>query len=72
MDPAMLWDIIESTHKINMISKVESVTKMEARTTYQKMRQGAYDNIITYKKCFNNALKSYIDQMNPVLDDKVA
>ncbi len=37
MDPAMLWDVIESTHKINMISKVESVTKMAARTTYQQM-----------------------------------
>jgi hypothetical protein len=46
-DPAMLWDIIESTHKINMISKVESVMKMAARTTYQQMRQGVYENIIT-------------------------
>jgi hypothetical protein len=69
-DPAMLWDIIESMHKINTISKVKSVMKMAARTTYQQIRQGTYENIITYKKRFNNALKAYIDQKNPVLDDK--
>ncbi len=69
-DPAILWDVIESTHKINTISKVESVKKMAARTTYQQMRQGAYENIITYKERFNNALKAYIDQKNPALDDK--
>jgi hypothetical protein len=34
-DFAMLWDVIESMHKINTTSKVESVTKMAARTTYQ-------------------------------------
>jgi hypothetical protein len=48
-DPAMLWDVIESTHKINTISKVEPVTVMAARTTYQQMKQGAYKSIITYK-----------------------
>ncbi len=26
-DPAMLWDVIESTHKINTISQVESVLR---------------------------------------------
>jgi hypothetical protein len=41
-DPAMLWDIIESTHKINTISKVASIKKMAARTPYQQMRQGEY------------------------------
>jgi hypothetical protein len=69
-DPAMLWDIIESTHKMNTISKVESAMKMAARTTYQQMRQGMYENIITYKDRFNNAFKTYIDQKNPALDDK--
>jgi hypothetical protein len=43
---------------------------MAARTTYQQMRQGAYENIITYKERFNNALKAYIDQKNPALEDK--
>ncbi len=55
MDPAMLRDVIEQTHKINTISKVESVMKMAGRTAYQQMRQGAYENIITYKERFNNA-----------------
>ncbi len=69
-DPAMFWDVIENTHKINTVTKVASVTKMAARTTYQQMRQGAYENIITYKERFNNALKAYVDQGNPALDDK--
>jgi hypothetical protein len=34
------------------------------------MRQGAYENIITYKEHFNHALKAFIDQKNPALDDK--
>jgi hypothetical protein len=68
-DPAMLWDVIESTHKINTISKVESVTKMAARTTYQQMKQGAYERIITYKERFNNALKAYTDEGNPGMND---
>jgi hypothetical protein len=42
-DPAMLWDVIESTHKINKISKIKSVTKIAARATYQQMQQGAYE-----------------------------
>ncbi len=66
----MLWDIIESTHKINTISEVESVTKMAARSMYQQMRQGGYENIITYKERFNNALNAQINQGNPVIDDK--
>ncbi len=69
-DTAMLWDVIESTKKINMVHKVASVMKMAARTTYQQMRQGANKNIITYKEHFNNALKVYVDQGNPALDDK--
>ncbi len=34
------------------------------------MRQGAYESIITYKKQFNNALKAYVDQGNPSMDQK--
>jgi hypothetical protein len=48
-DPAMLWDVIKSTHKINTISNVEPVTKMAARTAYQQKKQGANKSIITYK-----------------------
>ncbi len=68
--PVMLWDVIESTHKINTISKVESVTKMAARMAYQQMRQGTYESIITYKECFNNALKAFINQGNPSMGQK--
>jgi hypothetical protein len=43
---------------------------MSARKAYQQMRQGAYESIITYKKQFNNALKAYVDQGNPSMDQK--
>jgi hypothetical protein len=56
-------------HKINTISKVESVTKMAARTAYQQMKQGAYESITTHKEHFNNALKAYIDQGNPGMNE---
>ncbi len=46
----MLWDVIEIMNKINTISKVVSVMKMTARSTYQQMRQGQYETIISYKE----------------------
>jgi len=69
-DPEGLWKLVEETHKINSISKVEAVTKLVTRTTYYSMRQGAYESIITYKERFDNAKKAYEDQENPDLDDK--
>jgi len=33
-DPLELWLLIEDTHKVNSISKVEEVTKLAARSTY--------------------------------------
>jgi len=68
-DPLRLWLLVEETHKVNSISKVEAVTKMAARTTYQGMRQGAYESIITYKERFTVALKAYEDQGNPEMED---
>jgi hypothetical protein len=48
----------------------QSVIKMVARTTYQPMKQGAFESFITYKECFNNAsLKAYIDQGNPGMNE---
>jgi len=41
-DPEGLWKLVEETHMVNSISKVEAVTKLYARTTYYSMRQGAY------------------------------
>ena len=66
-DPEGLWILIKKTHKVNMISKVETITKLSARATYQQMRQGGYESIIAYKERFNNALKAYTDQGNPVM-----
>ena len=43
---------------------------MAARSTYQTMWQGAYESIITYKEHFTTALKAYVDQKNPDMEDK--
>ena len=69
-DPLGLWLLIEETHKVNLISKVEAVTKMAPKSTYQTIRQGAFENIITYKERFNAALKGYNDQGNPEMSEK--
>ena len=69
-DPLGLWLLIEATHKVNTISKVKAVTKLAARSTYQTMHQGAFENIITYKERFNASLKGYNDQGNPEMSDK--
>jgi hypothetical protein len=65
-----LWPIFEETHKVNTVSKVQSVTKKAARATYQKMRQGAFQSIINYKERFNAALKGYKEQKNPKMEEK--
>jgi len=65
-----LWQIIEETHKVNTVSKVQSVTKKAARAMYQKMRQGVFASIITYKERFNAALKGYEEQKNSKMEEK--
>ena len=47
MDPLGLWMLVEETHKVNTISVVEAFTKMVTIATYQQMRQGTYESIIT-------------------------
>mmetsp|Transcript_8146 Transcript_8146/g.11879 ORF Transcript_8146/g.11879 Transcript_8146/m.11879 type:complete len:557 (+) Transcript_8146:2397-4067(+) len=69
-DPLGLWLLVEETHKVNTISKVEAMTRLAARSTYQTMRQGPFESIITYKERFNAALKGYKDQKNPDMDEK--
>mmetsp|Transcript_2609 Transcript_2609/g.3980 ORF Transcript_2609/g.3980 Transcript_2609/m.3980 type:complete len:661 (+) Transcript_2609:626-2608(+) len=69
-DPLELWLLIEETHKVNSISKVEEITKLAARTTYNSIRQGPYESIITFKERFNSAHEAYIAQGNPKLEDK--
>ena len=58
-DPVGLWKLVETTHKVNTISKVATVTKLAARTTYKNTRQGGFESIIVYKEHFNAALKAY-------------
>ena len=69
-DPKGLWKMVEETHKVTTVSKVEAVTKLSARNTYKLMRQGNYESIIVaYKERFNAALKAYQDQKNPEMAD---
>ena len=68
-DPEGLWKLVEETHKVTTVSKVEAVTKLSARNTYKLMRQGNYESIIAYKERFNAALKAYQDQKNPEMAD---
>jgi len=69
-DARDLWKLIEDTHKVNAISKVEVITKLAARNTYQTICQGPYESIISYKERFNSALKAYQDQDNPAMEEK--
>ena len=69
-DPLGLWLLVEETHKVNTISKVDAMTHLAARTTYQKIHQGPFESIITYKERFSAALKGYNDQDNPPMKDK--
>jgi len=61
---------MEEMHKVNMISKVEAMMRLTARTTYQTMPQGPFESIITYKEWFYAALNGYKDQNNPEMDEK--
>ena len=60
--------MVEETHKVTTVSKVEAVTKLSARNTYKLMRQGNYESIIAYKERFA-ALKVYQDQKNSEMAD---
>mmetsp|Transcript_10725 Transcript_10725/g.15483 ORF Transcript_10725/g.15483 Transcript_10725/m.15483 type:complete len:193 (-) Transcript_10725:146-724(-) len=46
-DSEGLWKLVEETHKVTTVSKVEAVTKLSARNTYKTIRQGNYDNLLT-------------------------
>ena len=47
-DPEGLWKLVEETHKVTSVRKVEAVVKLSARTNYKSIRQGAYESIIAY------------------------
>jgi hypothetical protein len=48
-DAQALWQVIEETHKVFMISRIAAVIKKSARKEYQLMHQGPYEIIITIK-----------------------
>ena len=41
--------------------------KLATRTQLAATRQGAFESIISFKQHYNNALKAYNDQKNPVM-----
>jgi hypothetical protein len=59
---------IEEKHRVHSTSEVAAIVKLEARNQLQNMRQGAFENIISYKQMYNNVLKAYHDQGNPTKD----
>ena len=69
-NPEMIWQLIETKHKVHSASEVEAVVKLTARTQLASCRQGAYESIVTFKQRYNNALKSYHDQKNPRMSDE--
>jgi hypothetical protein len=68
VDPERLWLAIEDKHRVHSMSEVAAIVKLEARNQLQNMRQGAFESIISYKQRYNNALKAYHDQGNPIKD----
>jgi len=68
-DVQRLWEIIEETHKVFTISRIDAVLKKTARKEYQFMHQVPYKNIITHKERFDIALKAYEDQDNADLEE---
>jgi hypothetical protein len=69
-DPETLWQLVEAKHKVHSASKVEAVVKLAARTQLASCQQGAYESIVNFKQRYNNALKSYHDQKNPMMSDE--
>jgi len=69
-DAYELWELITTTHRIDS-SKSENieVTKSKVRTNYQRITQGAFESIISYKERFDEALRVYHDYGNPKLED---
>ncbi len=68
-NPEQLWAAIVRTHKVHSISKVDGVVKRSARKEYLQTRQEGYESLISYCERFDAALKAYVDQLNPKMDD---
>jgi hypothetical protein len=57
------------THKVHSIRRVGLVKKLSARKEYKGMWQGGYESLVSYLERYDAALKMYIDQGNPQIDD---
>jgi hypothetical protein len=66
-DVEKLWQTIQETHKVFTMSRIAVVIKKTACKEYQLMHQGPYESIITYKECFDIALRAYEEQENAEL-----
>jgi hypothetical protein len=66
-DLETLWQLVELKHKVHSSSIVEALMKLATRNQLAAMRQGAFECIISFKQGYNNALKAYSDQKNPVM-----
>ena len=49
-NPLELRKLVEDTHRVNSISKVQVISKLAARNTYNTICQGLYESIIAYKE----------------------
>ena len=70
-DPLTLWKAIKELHMVSTTSRVESVIKASSRYNYASCKQGAFENIITYKERFDFALQAYKANKNPTMLEKV-
>jgi hypothetical protein len=55
-DPLQLWLIIKKCHQILMTSKVATVIKKTVREEYESCRQGPFEGIMDFKRCFDAKL----------------
>ena len=67
-DPLQLWKAIEATHSVASSSRVPGVLKANARQSYQRAGQHAFETIVSYKERFDALLETYKGHDNPQLD----
>jgi hypothetical protein len=48
IDPDMLWQTNERTHKVDFISNVHEVVELSERKAFHSMRQGAFETVIQF------------------------
>jgi hypothetical protein len=58
-DPERLWQAIVRTHKIDCVSDVGKIKELAARKAYTSIKQGAFETLAQYSKCFHETYKGY-------------